>query len=306
MKKIITIAGLLFAAYAAKSQTAQDELSTMREEKLPVNQEMEKTVPTPTEGINFYVITKEKSKKLDLAALSIVLRAKIRGFFHRKALYVIIATSSEDAAEKIIHILRSREKMIANLWLDSHGHYGNRYSSFRVGTDAFNYKNINDTAATKYLRMISAYCDGHTKIGLGACYAGATYDFPATDSTAASPMHGDSLLIGLGQIFNRSLVYGSESWVMAKPGIFSDKFGFAGYPLQKRFLDSVYAPVWEHLGEWRQYSAATKEIKNVPTISLNRWGDIRLRDRNYQDLKKAKKAIAEKTSKLKHGLAKFS
>ena len=292
MKKLIPFIAILFAAIIVKSQSVPVEPG------IPVKD--------AGNGINFFVITKEKSKKFDFTAFSTMLRAKIRGFFDRKTLYVVTATSSEDAANKIIHILQRRNKMIANLWLDSHGHYRNRYSSFRVGTDAFSYKNINDTAATKYLRLIGTYCDENTKIGLGACYAGASYDFPETDSTPATPMKGDSLLIGLGNIFNRSLVYASEGWVMAKPGIFSNKFGLAGYPWGKRYLDSVWAPVWEHLGEWRQYSAVTGELKNVPTISLNRWGDIRFRERNYQDLKKAKRAIAEKISKLRHGLAKFS
>jgi len=184
--------------------------------------------------------------------------------------------------------------MIANIWFDSHGHYRNRYSSFRIGSDEFSYKNINDTNATHYLQLLSAYCDERTKIGLGSCYSGARYDFPKTDSTEATPMKGDSLMIGVGNIFNRSTVYGSEGWVMSKPGIFSNKYAFAGYILGKRYLKPMWTPVWEHLGEWNQYSARTGEFKAVNTVSLNRWGDIRIRERNYQDLNKAKTAIAAK------------
>ena len=57
---------------------------------------------------------------------------------------------------------------------------------------------------------------------------------------------------------------------MAKPGIFTNKFGFAGYPLQRRFKDSVYAPVWQRIGKWRQYSKKDGEIKSIPTIALDK------------------------------------
>ena len=306
MKKLITLAAISFTVCFAKAQSSITDVDNSIEQKAANRNEVKTSDPVSDSRINFYVITKEKTKKFDFTAFSVNLRAKIRALFDRKTLYVLTAASSEDAAAKIIRIVERRKKMIGNIWFDSHGHYRNGYSSFRIGADVFSYKNINDTTAIKYLQLISTYCDEQTKIGLGACYAGASFEFPATDSKPASPMKGDSLMIGLGNIFHRSLVYASEGWVMAKPGIFSDKFGLAGYPLGKRYLDSVWAPVWKHLGEWRQYSAATRELKNVPTISLNRWGDIHFRERNYQDLKKAKKTIAEKISKLKNGLAKFS
>jgi len=306
MKKLVTLVAIVFTACFAKAQSAFTGTNDLPQENTAMLTEPKQPGSSVASRINFFVITKEKSKKFDFTAFSTVVRAKIRGFFDRKTLYVLIAASSEDAAEQISRIVEHRQKKIGNIWFDSHGHYRNRYSSFHIGRDEFSHKNINDTAATKYLQLIASYCDEGTKIGLGACYAGASFDFPATDSTPVSRMNGDSLMIGLGNIFHRSLVYASEGWVMAKPGIFSDKFGLAGYPLGKRYLDSVWAPVWEHLGEWREYSARTGELKNVPTISLNRWGDIRFRDRNYQDLKKAKKTIAEKMSKLKSGVAKFS
>ena len=111
------------------------------------------------------------------------------------------------------------------------------------------------------MQILARYCDDKTKVGLGSCYAGADFYFPATDSTPATRMNGDSLMIGLGDIFDQSTIYASESWVMAKPGIFTNKFGFAGYPLQRRFKDSVYAPVWQRIGKWREYSKANGEIK---------------------------------------------
>jgi len=306
MKRIIPIAAIIFSAHFSKAQFVSSGTNDLPQGRTALEKEVKNVDPAEGGRINFFIITKEKSKKFDFTAFSTVVRAKIRGFFDRKTLYVLIATSSEDAAEQIARIVEHRKKLIGNIWFDSHGHYRNRYSSFHIGTDVFSYKNINDSVVTRSLQRIAAYCDEGTKIGLGACYAGASFYFPATDTSDASRMNGDSLMIGLGNIFHRSPVYASEGWVMAKPGIFSNKFGFAGYPLGKRYLDSVWLPVWEHLGEWRQYSAASGELKNVPTVSLNRWGDIRFRDRNYQDLKKAKKTIAEKMAKLKNGVAKFS
>lgn len=255
--------------------------------------------------INFFVFTKERSKKIDWLAIYTLSRARIKSFFHRKQLVVIKAESTADAALQIEKILAGKKKLIKNIWFDSHGHYGNRYSSFKVGADEYSYKNIKDSSAITGLQIIAAYCDEQTKIGLGSCYAGADFYFPATDTTPASRMNGDSLMIGVGNIFNRSSIYASESWVMAKPGIFTNKFGFAGYPLNKRFKDSVYAPVWERIGKWKVYSAKDG-IKNVATIALDRSGNIQIRDRHYNDFKKAKIKIAKTLKQLKAGLASFS
>lgn len=259
---------------------------------------------TPDGGINFYVITKEKTHKLQLAVFSTVIRARIRAFLDRKRFYVITAVSSENAAEQMVRILERRHKTIDNLWFDSHGHYKNRYSSFRIGQDIFSYKNICDSTETRFLKVIAGYCTENTRVAIGACYAGADYDFPATDSTAATPMRGDSLMIGLGRIFYKSTVYASESWVMSKPGIFANKFAFAGYPLEKYHLDSIYAPVWKNLGCWKGYSVAEGKIFKVSTISLNRWGDIRFRERDFRELEKTKKVIADRLSRLQGGLIK--
>jgi hypothetical protein len=255
--------------------------------------------------VNFFISTKEKSKKFDLASFTVRLRARIRAFFDRKKMYVVVAKSSDDAEKKVTKIIRRRRKMIANIWFDSHGHYGNRYSSFRLGDEVFSYHNIYDSNATRAFRRIARYCDKETKIGIGACYAGADFYFPATDSTPATRMNGDSLMIGLGSIFKGASIYASESWVMVKTGMFTNKFGLAGYPLQKRFLDSVYLPVWERLGAWNHYSTLTNKITAVSTVSLNRWADIATLERNYRQLDKAKKAVAEKIKKLKPGRARF-
>ena len=255
--------------------------------------------------VNFFIFTRERHKRIDLLAFYTLLRARAKSLFHHKTFYVVNARSSKDATAKVESILHKKRKLINSLWFDSHGHYGNRYSSFRIGTDQFYYKNIDDTSSIKYLQILAKYCDDKTKVGLGSCYAGADFYFPATDSTPATRMNGDSLMIGLGDIFAQSTIYASESWVMAKPGIFTNKFGFAGYPLQRRFKDSVYAPVWQRIGKWREYSKKDGELKSVPTIALDRKGNIHTRYREYNSFYKSRKGIAKALKKLKPALAKF-
>ena len=304
MKQIFLLSILLIGALGGKSQLQVDvTTSTENTNKVAIQEQMQKQ---NIGRINFFVFTKEKSKKLDLLSWYTLARARIKSFFHHNKLYVIKAESSTDAAMKIENILITKNKLIKNLWFDSHGHYGNRYSSFKIGVDQFSFKNINDTTAIKNLKKIALYCDEKTKVGLGSCYAGADFYFPATDSTPACRMNGDSLMIGLGNIFTKSMIYASESWVMAKPGIFTNKFGFAGYPLNKRFKDSIYAPVWQRIGNWREYSNASGQIKNIPTIALDRSGNINIRDRYYNNFKKAKTKIAKALKQLKPGLASFS
>ncbi len=267
--------------------------------------EFEQFYKSTTGRVNLFIFTRERKNKIDLLAFYTLLRARVKSLFHHKKFYVVNARSSKDATAKVEYILHKKNKLIKNLWFDSHGHYGNRYSSFRIGTDQFYYKNIHDAVAIKYLQMLAKYCDKNTKVGLGSCYAGADFYFPATDSTPATRMNGDSLMIGLGDIFDKSSIYASESWVMAKPGIFKNKFGLAGYPLQKRFKDSVYAPVWERIGRWKKYSKKDGELRSIATISLDRKGNINTRHREYNKFYKSRKMIAKALKKLKPALAQF-
>jgi len=262
-------------------------------------------VATSSKRLNIFVISKERHKKVDLTTAYVKIRAGISAVHAPDKFILIIASSSKEAAEKIERRLRRKKRMIANLWFDSHGHYGDRMSSFSVGNNKFYYKNIYDSTSAVDLYRIAKFCDKNTKIGLGACYAGADYEFPATDSSKAVKMNGDLLLQGLGKIFSSSTIYASQSWVMAKPGMFTQKFGFAGYPIQKRFLDEVYQPVWEHLGSWSAYSPESQTIQNISTVSINRWGDIKVLNENYNDTKKARKTISRKKDKLKPAQASF-
>lgn len=305
MKEIIFSTIIFLFSIPAKSQVFENSIITPTKYESETTRGNQEVIHSAYGRVNLFIFTRERNKKIDLLAFYTLLRARVKSLFHSKKFYVVNARSSQDATAKVERILHKKNKLIKNLWFDSHGHYGNRYSSFRIGTDQYNYKNIHDTGSIKYLQILARYCDDNTRIGLGSCYAGADFYFPATDSTPATRMNGDSLMIGLGDIFDKSSVYASESWVMAKPGIFKNKFGLAGYPLQKRFKDSVYLPVWERIGRWKKYSKNDGELRSIATISLDRKGNINTRYREYNKFYKSRKMIAKALKKLKPALAQF-
>jgi len=220
-------------------------------------------------------------------------------------MYTVVAKSADSAATRIEKIIREEgNKKIGNIWIDSHGHYCNGYSSFTIGNDEFNAKNIGDSFHTRALQQIALYCDEHTQIAIGSCYGGATFTFPGSRNVPAQRMNGDSLMIGMGKIFSRSYIYGCESWVMAKPGIFHNRYALAGYPLNKKFNDVGFKPVWERLGEWHRYQNESGTFENVNTLGLNKYGEISSLETDYQELHGKKKKIERKLSNLKPGLFK--
>lgn len=306
MKRLIFSTIIFLFSISARSQVFENSIiiPTTHESEITVGSQ--ELINSANGRVNFFIFTRERKKhKIDLLAFYTLLRARVKSLFHHKKFYVINARSSKHATAKVERILRKKQKLIKNIWFDSHGHYGNRYSSFRIGSDQFYYKNIHDTRSIIYLQKLAVYCDDKTKIGLGSCYAGADFYFPATDSTSATRMNGDSLMIGMGNIFTKSVIYASESWVMAKPGIFTNGFGFAGYPLQKRFRDSVYAPVWERIGKWKKYSKKDGELESIPTIALDSSGNIHTRVRDYNNFHKSKRKIAKALKNLRPALAGF-
>jgi hypothetical protein len=240
--------------------------------------------------INIYVFTKDPVHKIDWFGLTVKMRAGIRSLFHSKKLYVIRAKNGEQIGRKIEEILNRENARIGSIWFDSHGAYRKGYSSINIGDDEFSFKNINDTSATISLQKIAKYTDKNSRIGIGSCHGGATYPFPGAEKAGPGRMNGDSLLIGMGNIFKGSNIYGSESWVMVKPGMFSDNFALAGYPLGKRYKKDYYQPAWERLGNWNMYNSETDAIVPVNTVGLNQKGSITIRMRNYQELGKGKKA----------------
>jgi hypothetical protein len=223
----------------------------------------------------------------------------------RDKFIVIVASSSKEAKDKMTVELQKNNALIGSLWFDTHGHYENGYSSFILGNEEFSYKTIADTCLTKDLHVLSAYCDEFSKVAIGSCYSGATYIKPAFKGRPASRMNGDSLIIGLANVLPGATIYGTEGWVMTKPGIFlKHSYALAGYPLQKRFRDEVFRPVWEHLGVWHSYSTRTKTYSTINTISLTRMGTIHIKAASYLEKEKYKKRQQKNLKKLKPGMLK--
>ncbi len=258
---------------------------------------------TSQRRVNFYVVNKPKT--LDLFSRLVILRARKKGMTRRDKFVVIVATSAKEARDKMEDHLQKKNAMIGSLWFDTHGRYANGYSSFILGKDEFSYKTINDTAKMKDFRALSSYCDEWTRVAIGSCYGGATYEKPAHNGKPASRMNGDSLMIGLANLLPTATVYGTEGWVMTKPGIFQQhSYALAGYPLQKRFKDEVYKPVWEHMGIWHSYSTTTKKFEVINTLSLTRMGSIHVKEVTYLDKEKSKQRLEKNLTKLRPGLLK--
>jgi hypothetical protein len=258
---------------------------------------------TSQRRVNFYVVNKPKT--VDLFSRLVVLRARKKGMTRREKFIVIVARSAKEARDKMEDHLLKKNAMIGSLWFDTHGRYANGYSSFILGKDEFSYKTVNDTAKMKNLLALAIYCDEYTRVAIGSCYGGATYEKPTHNGKPASRMNGDSLMIGLANLLPKATVYGTEGWVMTKPGIFDrHSYALAGYPLQKRFKDEVYKPVWEHMGMWHSYSTTTNKFEVINTLSLTRMGSIHVKEVSYLDKEKSKQRLEKNLAKLKPGLLK--
>jgi hypothetical protein len=203
----------------------------------------------PKNRMNFFVISRPK-KLLDPPTRFNIIRAKIKSLLRPKRFSCIVAASAEQMSSKIQYRLRKNNAVIGSLWFDSHGSYSKGYSLFTIGHDEFHYGNIHDSEMISALVTLSALCDSNTRIGIGSCYGGATYSKPGVTGSLQR-MNGDVLMRGLGAIFSQATIYGCESWVMTKPGLFKEKFAMAGFPLRKKFKDISFEPVWNRLGMWK-------------------------------------------------------
>ncbi|MDB5223488.1 MAG: hypothetical protein JWN83_2155 [Chitinophagaceae bacterium] len=251
-------------------------------------------------GINIYIISKDKY--FNFTSRIIVWQTKLVALFHSKKMKVIFATSTADAGEKIAALVQKHNYTINNLWFDSHGKYRKGYSSFMIGVDEYYYKNISDTNHISSLKKIASYCNSHTNIGLGSCFAAADYTFPVLRNGTYENMHGDSLLRGMGNIFKESTVYACKSWVMAKPWILGSKNALAGYPLDRQYKDTIFLPVWNRMGTWDKYSATSHEIETINTVYLTNNGEILVQDKSYLAQKKAQRKLARNLKKLRPDL----
>ena len=251
-------------------------------------------------SINIYVISKDKY--FDLTNRIIVWQTRLTALLHSKKLKIILATSTADAEKKIAALVNKHHYTINTLWLDSHGKYRKGYSSFMIGTDEYSYKNISDSDHLIQIKKIASYCNSNTKIGLGACYVAADFNFPVLKNGAYQNMFGDSLLRGMAKIFKDSEVYGCKSWVMAKPWILGSKNALAGYPLDRQYKDTIFLPVWKCMGEWKRYSTTSQHVEIINTIYLSNKGDILIQDEPYMSQKKAHRKMERNLKKLRRGL----
>ena len=194
------INSILFAAcfFISTAITAQSNAYISIEAKdslQAINQSVQDT--RAQHRINFYVVNRPKT--LDLFSRLVIIRARKKAMSRGDKFIVIVVRSSEELKAKMLDHLQKKNAMVGSLWFDTHGHYANGYSSFILGKDEFSYKTVNDSAKTKHLRALAPYCDEYTKVGIGSCYGGATYEKPEHNGKLATRMNGDSLMIGNGQ-----------------------------------------------------------------------------------------------------------
>ena len=161
MKKLILFSFNFILSNSIQSQAFENKISNVNESES--RNEPEEIHKSATGRVNIFIFTRERNNKIDLLAFYTLLRARVKSLFHHRKFYVINARSSKDATAKVERILRKKKKLIKNIWFDSHGHYGNRYSSFRIGTDQFSIRIFMTANAINYLRIIAKYCDENTK-----------------------------------------------------------------------------------------------------------------------------------------------
>jgi hypothetical protein len=229
------------------------------------------------------------------------LQAKVNRLFHKKRFHLIVAGSSKDMVDQIITILHQKKAVIGNIWFDSHGHFVRRRSLFEIGHDEFSYRSLNDTSLTASLKKLSAYCDNNTKVGIGSCYGGSTAVLPAVENLPAQRMNGDSLMIGISHLLNNATVYACESFVMTAPGIFNGGYKLSGCPGRKKFIDSIYLPIWENMGEWNCYEGSRRQLTRVTTVTINHDGEIYCKPKKFLSFGRHYRKQQSKMKGLKRG-----
>lgn len=247
------------------------------------------------------LVISPRVRKIDPGTISFQVQAFIQRAILRKDTRLLVVGSSEEMYRKIKKIAEKENALIGNIWFDSHGHYGKRYSLFEIGDEEFNWMNLTDESQIYWLRKVAVYCDKKTKAGIGACYSGATYTTPAIAGFPPSVMGGDSLMVRLSRILNNAEVYGSESWVMSKPGLFDRKYGLCGFPVKKRFQDVFLRPAWERVGKWNVYKGSTGEFRSVEGVYLTGIGEIIVIDKSYLDITENRQKVSKKIRQLRKG-----
>ena len=255
--------------------------------------------------LNFFVVSKRKKGKLDPATSFNVLRTKIKSLWRPKNFVAIIAADADQASAKIRHRLKKYNANIGTIWFDSHGLYKKGYSLFYIGHDEVNFKKLKDSSFTNPFDSLTPYATNETRLVIGSCYGGATYHRSSIDYKDTTRMNGDSLMMALGKFFPQAKIYGSESWVMTKPGIFNDKgVAVAGFPKRKLFHDVCYRPAWENIGKWNEYNAATGTLTQINSVTLDSYGNLEVVRRSFNEKPATQKDIQKNILKLEADLFK--
>lgn len=262
------------------------------------------TTVSSKKKLNFFIVSKRKKGKLDLATRFNVMRSKVKSLFRKKRFVAIVAGDARQASAKIQYRLKKYDARIGTIWFDSHGMYKKGYSLFLIGDDEISYKTLQDSSLVSIFSQMADYADNETKLVIGSCYGGATYHRPSIDYKDTTRMNGDSLMIRLGEIFKQALIYGSESWVMTKPGLFRKRAAVAGFPGRKLFRDLCYKPAWENVGKWNEYNAAISSFRSVNPITLDMYGNVIVRSSAYADKREVKDDISKNLGRMQPGLYK--
>ena len=254
--------------------------------------------------LNFFVIAKRKKGKLDLATRFNVFRTKLKSLFRKEKFISIVAEDAQQMSAKVQYRLNKYKGGIGTIWFDSHGMYKKGYSLFFIGHDEYSYKTLKDSSFINPIAVLAAYSDINTKVIIGSCYGGATYQRASIDYKDTTKMNGDSLMIYLGEIFQQATVYASESWVMTKPGLFLKREAVAGFPGRKLFRDYCYQPAWENMGKWNEYKAVSNSFLPVNPLTMDMYGNAIVRTISYTCNEKVRKDIIKNLSRLEAGLYK--
>ncbi len=290
---LILFAGLNFTGIAQQASVQAEQPG----EKQSVN-----TNSGKKQKLNFFIISKRKKGRLDLATRFNIVRTKIKSLFRPKRFVSIIADNAEQMSAKVLHRLEKYNATLGTIWFDSHGMYKKGYALFFIGHDEISRHTLTDSNQQQAFRDLAPYITTESRIILGSCYAGATYTRASIDYKDTTRMDGDSLMMVLGNLIENGTVYASESWVMTKPGLFNRKASTGGYPGRKLFRDLCYQPAWSHVGLWNQYSVSTNEISRINTIALDPDGNLVVRAKPWLEEKKKDKVINRNLNNLKPGL----
>lgn len=254
--------------------------------------------------INFFVISKRKKGKIDLATRYNVFRTKLKSIFCKKKFASIVARDGKQMSEKVRKKLEKSNGKIGTIWFDSHGAYKKGYSLFLIGSDEYSFKSLKESEHKTPFLELADYSDEQTKVVIGACYGGATYRRSSIDYKDTTRMNGDSLMITMGKIFGKATIYGCESWVMTKPGLFQKKASVGGFPARKLFLDFCYEPAWKNVGNWNQYSYITNLFEACNLVSLDENGNIFVREQSYMEEMDMEDIIYKNLKNMKRGVYK--